>query len=338
MRNTKVITALALSAVAGMVAAQEIRATVNGEHVLFPDVRPVMVNGRVMVPVRGVFEHMNATVRWDAAAAMVTAQRGNDIIRLPINSQFADVNGRQVRLDTPASIHAGRTMVPLRFLSESLGAEVQWVANTRTVEIRSTSVYHQPPVNDARTMVSTAGTVIPFSLNRVLTSNNSKVGDRFKGTVITDAAGTYNGLPKGTVVEGHVDIATPMTGDTPGVLSLAFDRIVFPDGQNYAIHGKTIGLDANSVAEEDGRFVAKPAAANDHLKFVGMGAGAGALIALVTKGNVLTTSLIGAALGYVFGETQKKEQARDVRLAEGSKWGVRLTEELAYRTSRHASN
>jgi hypothetical protein len=332
------MTTLAIIAVAGVVGAQDIRATVNGDAVLFADVKPVMINGRVMVPVRGVFEHMNATVTWDAAAGVVAAQRGHDVIRLPINSQFAEVNGRRVRLDAPATIQSGRTMVPLRFLSESLGAEVEWVASIRTVEIRSTSVYSQPPVDDAMTMISSIGTVIPISLSRVLTSNNSKVGDKFTGTVVTDAAGSYNGLPQGTIVQGHVEVATPMTAGTPGVLSLAFDRIVLPDGQNYPIHGKTIGLDANSVVEEDGRLVAKPAAANDHLKFVGMGAGAGALIALVTKGNVLTNSLIGAALGYVFGETQKKETPRDVKLEAGSKWGVRLTEQLAYRTYRPSFN
>jgi hypothetical protein len=296
-----------------------------------------MMNGRVMVPVRGVFEHMNANVMWDAAAGVVTATRGNDTIRLPVNSQFADVNGRRVRLDTPASISSGRTMVPLRFISEALGAEVKWVADTRTVEIRSADANGGMSANGRAMRISSIGTVIPISLSRTLSSHNSRVGDQFTGTVVTDSNGNYNGLPAGTIVKGHVDLATPKKGNTPGVLSLAFDRIVLPDGQDYAIHGRTIGLDSRSVTDDDGRLVAKSSAKNDHLKFVGLGAGAGALVAMVTKNNVVTSSLIGAALGYVFGETQKKAEPSNVVLKTGSKWGVRLTSELAYRADSDAS-
>ena len=52
-------------------APRSIRATVNGENVYFPDVQPAMVNGRVMVPLRGVFEHMGAHVMWNSATQTV---------------------------------------------------------------------------------------------------------------------------------------------------------------------------------------------------------------------------------------------------------------------------
>jgi hypothetical protein len=261
---------------------------------------------------------------------MVTAQRGNDIIKLPINSQFATVNGNRVRLDTPATLRSGRTMVPLRFLSESLGAGVQWVASTRTVEITSNMTFTNAVKPGYTMRTSDVGTVMPFTFNRGLSSNNSEAGDKFTGTLVAGTEG-YEHLPKGTIFEGHVDVARAKTGKTPGVLGLAFDRVVLPDGQAYPISGATIGLDSNSVLNDDGRLVAKSGASNDNLKYVGYGAGAGALVAVLTKGNVLTNSLIGGALGLVFGQTQKKSTPRDVVLASGSKSGIRLTKDLSFR-------
>jgi hypothetical protein len=331
MKQTKNIMAVVAVAAASIAGAQGIKATVNGDRVQFPDMKPTMMNGRVMVPVRGVFEHMDSTVMWDAEAGMVTAQRGNDIIKLPVNSQFATVNGKRVRLDTPATVRSGRTMVPLRFLSEALGAGVDWVASSRTVEITTSMVFTNAANKNYTMMTSAVGTVMPFKLNRALSSNNSEKGDKFTGTLVTANNEGYENLPVGTIFEGHVEIAQPKNGNTPGVLGLAFDRVILPDGQNYPIYGSTIGLDSKSVLNDDGRLIAKNGASNDNLKYIGYGAGAGALVAVATKGNVVTNSLIGAALGLVFGQTQKKSTARDVVLAAGSKSGIRLTRELSFR-------
>jgi hypothetical protein len=62
LRKLLGLTGVAAAALAG---AQDIRATVDGTYVNFPDVPPMMVKSRVMVPLRGVFEHMGATVLWD---------------------------------------------------------------------------------------------------------------------------------------------------------------------------------------------------------------------------------------------------------------------------------
>jgi hypothetical protein len=346
------VLALASLCLAGAAGAQEIRATVDGDLVSFNGAQPTMTNGRVMVPIRGVFEHMNASVEWDAISRAVIAQRGADSIRMPVNSSYATLNGRQVRLDSPATIQGGRMMVPLRFLSESLGAGVQWIEATRTVQIDTLSAGVTPPAVANYTVVRmAAGTVIPFELNDRLTSNDSVVGDRFTADLDTSgpagdpASGdaliaslqtggdsNYQGMTSGAVLEGHVDFASAKTGDTPGVLGLAFDRVRLADGKTVAIHGSLIGLDSKSVAYENGRLVAKPGAKNDNLKYVGYGAGAGALVAVLTKGNVISTTLIGAALGFLFGEIQKSpSKSRDVTSEQGTKFGVRLTRDLTFR-------
>ena len=134
---TYAIAASALAA-ASMASAQEnIRATVDGNLVVFNDVQPIMINSRVMVPVRGVFEYMNADVKWDAINQCVVAKRGEDNIVIPVNSRTAKVNGSDVTLENPAIILRGRTLVPLRFLSESMHAKVTWLESTRMVVIDS---------------------------------------------------------------------------------------------------------------------------------------------------------------------------------------------------------
>lgn len=332
LRGTLGILAFTALSLAGAAINQDIRATVDGNLVDFPDVQPIMINSRVMVPVRGVFEHMNATVVWDADKKTVTADRGSDSILLTLNSYNAMVNGRQVDLDSPAVDYQNRTMVPLRFLSEALKSSVEWVSADRTVVIDSTNGESKPTPPAYTLMRLEAGTVIPFKLTERLTSKDSAVGDHFTATLDPISSPTYQGMAAGAVLHGHVDVARPKTGDTPGVLGLAFDRVQLLDGQDYPVFGSLIGLDAKSIDNDNGRLVAKPGTRNDSLKYVGYGAGGGALVALLTRGNILTDALIGGALGFLLGETQKDpKQSRDVNLAPGTQFGVKLDREFTFR-------
>lgn len=116
--------------------AQGVSVFVDGDRVGF-DQPPVIQDGRTLVPLRGVFEEMGATVVWDAGARRVLANHGATQVILPIGSRTAIVNGQTLMLDVPAQIYGGRTLVPLRFVAESLGAEVVWSPGTRTVTIAS---------------------------------------------------------------------------------------------------------------------------------------------------------------------------------------------------------
>lgn len=184
-----------------------------------------------------------------------------------------------------------------------------------------------------------AGTVLPFSLNQKLSSNGSEVGDRFTANLDTSNYSNYEGMANGAVLEGHVDMARAKTGKTPGVLGLAFDRIRMPDGKTYPIYGSLIGLDSKSVSNDNGRLTAKPGSKSNNLKWVGYGAGAGALVSILTKGNLLSNTLIGGALGYLYGEIQRDpSKARNVTSNAGTKFGVRLTRDLAFRYAASSGN
>lgn len=110
---------------------------------------PVMIQGRVMLPMRAIFEALDAKVKWNQKTQTVTAVRDNTKIVLKINSKTATINNKSVRLDVPAKNLKGATMVPVRFVSESLGEKVGWNSKTKTVSITTTSNGGRPvPVPD----------------------------------------------------------------------------------------------------------------------------------------------------------------------------------------------
>lgn len=338
MKTLHKLLACALVAVAAGANAQSISVTVDGVNVYFRDVEPTMVRGRVLVPLRGVFEQMGAYVSWDEQSQTVVVRRGQDDIKLPIGSTTAWVNGDPITLDTPAMTLGGRAMVPLRFLGEALKADVNWLSASRIVQINtvSTNTPIPPtppqPVKRYHWMTIQSGTVLPMRLDQRLSSNGSTEGDEFTASLDVNDGTEYQGLPKGSIIEGHVSIAKPKDGGTPGVLGLAFDRIRMPDGTTYSVSGSLIGLDSNSVENRDGRLVAKMNKRNDNLKFVGYGAGAGAILSILTKGNMLTDALIGGALGFLYGEIQRDpSKSKNVVLQSGSTFGVRLKQDLSVR-------
>lgn len=99
------------------------------------DVPAQIVNGRTVVPLRNIFEALGAQVMWDGSTQKITAQKENIEIELHIGNNKSSVNGKEIMLDVPAMILNGRTMVPTRFIAESLGMEVTWVGNTSTVSV-----------------------------------------------------------------------------------------------------------------------------------------------------------------------------------------------------------
>lgn len=107
------------------------------------DVPPLMEEGRVLIPVRVIFEALGAGIDWDGAAKTVTARKDDTEIRLIVGGQ-ALVNDQPVYLDVPAKIVESRTMVPLRFVSEVFGCQVNWSEDDQTVYISSPSPFKGP--------------------------------------------------------------------------------------------------------------------------------------------------------------------------------------------------
>ena len=109
-----------------------ITVTLNGKALQF-DVQPQLINSRTMVPLRAIFEALGATVNWNGDTQTVTSSKGNTSISLTINSSTMYVNGSPITLDSPACIVDGRTLVPVRAISEAYGVNVEWQQATQTV-------------------------------------------------------------------------------------------------------------------------------------------------------------------------------------------------------------
>lgn len=113
---------------------QDISILVNGNP-LSVDVRPAVKNSRTMVPFRALLEALGASVEWDGRLYGVDARKDDLSIHLKVNNNRAQVGDREVILDAAPFVTSGRTLVPLRFVAESLRLQVEWDGTTRTVII-----------------------------------------------------------------------------------------------------------------------------------------------------------------------------------------------------------
>ncbi|MDD4402701.1 MAG: stalk domain-containing protein, partial [Desulfitobacteriaceae bacterium] len=146
MRRTKYIAMVCLVAVLafaifglpGSSGAAEVKVYLDGNMLEF-DQPPIIEDGRTLAPLRAIFEALGADVGWDGETSTVTAQKDQVEIELQIGSKAAYINNQPVELDVPGRIVNDRTLVPLRFVSEALGARVDWDGSARTVRITQAS-------------------------------------------------------------------------------------------------------------------------------------------------------------------------------------------------------
>jgi hypothetical protein len=140
-RMAKVLTGLfvftVLFASLQVSAELPLRVVVNGDKVNFPDAQPFIdENGRTQVPVRFVSEALGANVEWDGTTKKVSVNLNSRKVILTIGKKEYVVNNQSYQMDTVALLMESRTFVPLRFVSEALGATVIWEQNTRSVYIK----------------------------------------------------------------------------------------------------------------------------------------------------------------------------------------------------------
>ena len=158
--------------------AQPIQVELDGRSLQF-DQPPVSVEGRLMVPLRGIFEALQADVVYTPSTRSIKATKGSTLVELTLGSREGRVNGSPVYLDVPANTLGGRTMVPLRFVSESLGAEVKWNGATRTVLLSAGGAGSvEPPPSGAKP-----------KLDQVIHNGtrNLKVGDSLDVVLVGEA-------------------------------------------------------------------------------------------------------------------------------------------------------
>ncbi|MFE3573534.1 stalk domain-containing protein [Lysinibacillus sp. NPDC059133] len=95
----------------------------------------IIHNGVTLVPLRGVFETLGATVSWNAKDKTITAKNSTKTVWLMVGSKKAKINGNALAVSVAPIIESGTTLVPLRFISEALGATVSWNQDLNEVSI-----------------------------------------------------------------------------------------------------------------------------------------------------------------------------------------------------------
>ena len=178
--------------------------------------RPVIVESRTLVPIRAVIEAFGGVIEWDSVTRRVMIVLGDNTLDLWIGKSTASLNGKSMPIDAQNPrvmpvILSGRTMLPLRFVSESLGVDVAWDQTARRIQLTYTA--EEPPaLPSAPTLMAPAhGTHIvnampwlswqtdedvDYSSLRVYSSGGTEV------LVKSNLSGTDYRVPLGTLADG----------------------------------------------------------------------------------------------------------------------------------------
>jgi ABC-type transport system substrate-binding protein len=116
------------------------------------DQRPLIVQGRTLVPMRALYEALGATITRDQATQTVTAIKGETVVRLTVDAPEARVGDRSVPIEPPAQLIGERTYVPLRAVVDLFGARIGWDGETATIRITD----RRPAVGGELTLATSA--------------------------------------------------------------------------------------------------------------------------------------------------------------------------------------
>lgn len=185
------------------------------------EVAPVIENGRTLVPFRAVFEALGLQVDWNEELRIATAYNSTMNVSVKPDGSFGSLNGELKELEAPARITQGRTLVPLRFVSEAFGNEVGWDAQKRLISIKSGFK--------------------PYTYSEAL----PVVGSLDKLKLILDYAGKYN-QPVYRIME---DMGAVTSEKSPSPAAPA------ADGGFSGTNVQVAGVDEGDVVKTDGRYI-----------------------------------------------------------------------------------
>ena len=127
----------------GAVQAADPGLVLDGEKLSTVESPPVIINGRMLVPVWVIGEALDMNIDWDHRSQTAQLKKEGLKIRITIGEKTAFVNDEEMALDEPARIYFGRTMVPLRFISEAMGVKVEWDAANNNAVLTSPQIIEE---------------------------------------------------------------------------------------------------------------------------------------------------------------------------------------------------
>lgn len=112
-----------------------VKVYIDGEELAFTDCSPFISNNRTLVPLRVIFTALGAEIDWNDDTQTVTSVKGDTTVRLTIGEKVLYKNGMAEEIDVPAQLVNNRTVVPVRAVAQSFGANVEWNEATQSVLI-----------------------------------------------------------------------------------------------------------------------------------------------------------------------------------------------------------
>ena len=142
MKRFFALSAAVLALCVPVFAENDVNVVVNGNAV---DMKGVILENRTMVPVRGVMEELGYTVDWDADTKTATLKNDVNTVKITAGESVFYLNDTAVTPDVPQAIIEGRFMLPLRAVSEAVGAKVDWDGESKTAVITTGETKTEEP-------------------------------------------------------------------------------------------------------------------------------------------------------------------------------------------------
>lgn len=205
------------------------------------DTKPVIDNNRTLVPLRGVFEKLGATVDWNKETSQAIVKNKSIEVLLEPNNQAVLVNGQVHFLDTSSRIQDERTLVPLRFIAETFGHKVTWNSASNRIDI-STKVTATPVIEDKLpTLGSSAAFTQLLHYNNVL---NSYINRDYLSFAINNSAPASESAP-----------ASKPTSDSSAAQP-AYSSVPTKTSEDFSgTNNQTEGVDEGDIIKTNGKNI-----------------------------------------------------------------------------------
>ncbi|MBC7959872.1 MAG: beta-propeller domain-containing protein [Vallitaleaceae bacterium] len=223
----------------------EISIYIDGQKITL-DTKPIIVKDRALVPLRGVFEKLGATVDWNKETKQVIVKNKAIEVLLEADNQAVLVNGEVAFLDSASQLISGRTLVPVRFVAESLGHTVGWNAATRRIDIHTKTTITTVKA-DLPKLGSAAAFTQLLHYNHVLDAYiNRRLIGFDGGTIAVDGKDSIGSVASPTVSESSE--ATTAPSSKPSNDSKSSDDF---SGTN----NQTEGVDEGDIIKTNGQNI-----------------------------------------------------------------------------------
>ncbi|MCT4507823.1 MAG: copper amine oxidase N-terminal domain-containing protein [Tepidibacter sp.] len=179
----------------GAIYAKDINEiSLNGEIITF-HVEPIREKGTTLVPMRTIFEALGATVTWNSKDKSVSAVKNNINVWLQLNSRTTKINDEEFTLEIAPKVVNGSTLVPIRFVTETFGEDVEWDAKNKRIMYMDSQKHVKPTeksINEEYNLkISDTKEKLNLLCQQISSESNTKNIDKLLTDFKTNIGGVY---------------------------------------------------------------------------------------------------------------------------------------------------